>query len=110
MFIIPAASADVRSGHCQFSCNWYGKCTGYGARMKGNTVNQDILKGKWLQAKEDVCNWWGHLTDDDVDEIQGDTDRFILKLQERYGYGREQAELELNDFLRLPDNERRRIA
>jgi uncharacterized protein YjbJ (UPF0337 family) len=78
--------------------------------MKGNTVNQDILKGKWLQAKEDVCNWWGHLTDDDVDEIQGDTDRFILKLQERYGYGREQAELELNDFLRLPDNERRRIA
>ena len=78
--------------------------------MKRNTVNQDILKGKWLQAKEDVCNWWGHLTDDDVDEIQGDTDRFIIKLQERYGYGREQAELELNDFLRLPDNERRRIA
>jgi uncharacterized protein YjbJ (UPF0337 family) len=83
---------------------------GYGARMKGNTVNQEILKGKWLQAKEDVCSWWGHLTDDDVDEIQGDTDRFVRKLQQRYGYGREQAERELNDFLRLPDNERRRIA
>jgi uncharacterized protein YjbJ (UPF0337 family) len=110
MFIIPAASADVRSGHCELACNWYGKCTGYAARMKGNTVNQDILKGKWLQAKEDVCNWWGHLTDDDVDEIQGDIDRFVRKLQQRYGYGREQAERELNDFLRLPDNERRRIA
>jgi uncharacterized protein YjbJ (UPF0337 family) len=73
-------------------------------------VNKDILKGKWLQVRGDIPGWWGHLTDDDVDGIQGDTERFMAKLQERYGYGREQAERELNDFLRLPDNERRRIA
>jgi len=78
--------------------------------MNGNTVDQGILKGKWLQSKRDICNWWGRLTDDDVDQIQGDTERFIGKLQQRYGYGREQAERELNDFLRLPDNERRRSA
>jgi uncharacterized protein YjbJ (UPF0337 family) len=48
------------------------------------------------------------MTDDDVDQIQGDTERFVGKLQERYGYGREQAELELNNFLRLPDHGRRR--
>jgi len=78
--------------------------------MKENTVSKDILKGKWLQARTDVRSWWGHLTDDDVDEIQGDTEKFIGKLQERYGYGREQAVCELNDFLCLPDNERRRMA
>ena len=71
-------------------------------------MNQEILKGKWLQIKRDVPNWWGRMTDDDVDHIQGDSERFIVKLQERYGYGREQAEKELNDFLRLPDRERRR--
>ena len=67
-------------------------------------MNQEILKGKWLQVKGDVQSWWGRMTEDDVDQIQGDTERFVGKLQERYGYGREQAERELNDFLRLPDH------
>ena len=73
-------------------------------------MSKDILKGKWLQVKGDVRNWWGKMTDDDVDQIQGNIEKFIGKLQERYGYGREQAEQELNDFLRLPDNERKRSA
>ena len=73
-------------------------------------MNQEILKGKWLQVRGDVQGWWGRMTEDDVDQIQGDTERFVWKLQERYGYGREQAERELNDFLRLPDHGRRRSA
>ncbi len=77
---------------------------------KGSAMNKDILKGKWLQVKGDVRQWWGKMTDDDVDQIQGDVEKFIGKLQELYGYGREQAEKELNDFLGVPDNERRRIA
>ena len=50
------------------------------------------------------------MTDLDVDQIQGDIDKFIRKLQEHYGYGREQAEKELNDFLTRPDGQRRRTA
>jgi len=73
-------------------------------------MNQEILKGKWLQARGEVCNWWGKLTEDDVDQIQGNTEKFIGKLQERYGYGREQAEKELNGFLSMPENRRRRTA
>lgn len=73
-------------------------------------MNKDILKGKWLQVRDDVPNWWGKITDDEVDEIQGDVEKFIGKLQERYGYGREQAEHELNTFLGMPDNERWRAA
>jgi uncharacterized protein YjbJ (UPF0337 family) len=71
-------------------------------------MNKDILKGKWLQVKGDVRNWWGKLTDDDVDQIQGNSEKFIGKLQERYGYGREQAEKEIDDFLVASDNQRRR--
>jgi uncharacterized protein YjbJ (UPF0337 family) len=73
-------------------------------------MSKEILKGKWLQSKGDIRNWWGKLTDDDVDQIQGNSEKFIGALQERYGYGREQAEKELNDFLRLPDKERKRTA
>ena len=73
-------------------------------------MNKEILKGKWLQTKGDVRNWWGRLTDEDVDQIQGDTEKFIGKLQEHYGFSREQAEKEVEDFLMMPDRERARLA
>jgi uncharacterized protein YjbJ (UPF0337 family) len=73
-------------------------------------MRKEILKGKWLRIKEDVPNWWARLTDDDADQIQGDMERFILKLQERYGYARDQAETEMNEFLSMPDRERWRAA
>jgi len=73
-------------------------------------MNKDILKGKWLQLKGDVRSWWGRLTNDDVDQIQGDVEKFLGKLQERYGYTREQAEREVDEFLRTPDGQRRRSA
>ena len=71
-------------------------------------MNKDILKGKWNQLKGDIRGWWTDLTDDDVQRIQGDTEKFIRVLQEKYGYGREKAEQELNEFLNTPDNQRRR--
>ena len=73
-------------------------------------MNQDILKGKWTQLKGDVRNWWGKLTDDDVTQIQGDTEKMIGKLQERYGYKRDQAEKELNEFLNSRTGQPRRTA
>ena len=50
---------------------------------------------------------WGKLTDDDVTQIEGQAEKMIGKLQERYGYKREQAEKELNDFLNAPSGTRR---
>jgi len=62
-------------------------------------MNADVLKGRWNQVKGDIRSKWGKLTDDDVTQIQGDTEKMIGKLQERYGLKREQAERDLNDFL-----------
>jgi uncharacterized protein YjbJ (UPF0337 family) len=62
-------------------------------------MNADILKSRWNQVKGDIRSKWGKLTDDDVTQIQGDTEKMIGKLQERYGLKREQAERDLNDFL-----------
>jgi uncharacterized protein YjbJ (UPF0337 family) len=73
-------------------------------------MNKDIFKGKWTQMKGGIRKQWGKFTDDDVDQIQGDVEKFIGKLQEHYGYGREQAEKEMNDFMNRPDDKQRRTA
>lgn len=62
-------------------------------------MNTDILTGKWKQAKGEVKKQWGKLTDDDLTMIEGQQDKLIGLLQERYGYAKEQAEREVNDFL-----------
>jgi uncharacterized protein YjbJ (UPF0337 family) len=62
-------------------------------------VNSDILKGKWKQMKGEFKNWWGRLTDDDLDQIAGSKDKLIGKIQERYGYDRDRAEKEVDERL-----------
>ena len=61
-------------------------------------MNSDQFKGKWNQLKGSVKEQWGKLTDDDIATIDGRYDQFIGKMQERYGYTREQAEREWNDW------------
>jgi uncharacterized protein YjbJ (UPF0337 family) len=62
-------------------------------------MNEDILKGKWKQIKGNVKRSWGRLTDDEMDVIEGDRDRLVGKLQEHYGYSRQEAERAVEDFL-----------
>jgi len=59
-------------------------------------MNRDTLKGQWTQLKGQVRKQWGKLTDDEVDQIQGDAEILMGKLQERYGYSREQAQREID--------------
>jgi uncharacterized protein YjbJ (UPF0337 family) len=62
-------------------------------------MNQDTLQGMWKQLKGEVKKNWGELTDDEVDQIQGHRDVLVGKLQEKYGYTKNRAEQEVNDFL-----------
>ncbi len=59
-------------------------------------MNRDVLEGNWKQMRGQVKEWWGELTDDDLDRIDGKKDKLIGRLQERYGYSRERAEEEVN--------------
>ena len=64
-------------------------------------MNSDILQGKWKQLMGSVKQQWGDLTDDEITQINGSRDRLSGKLQEKYGWGRERAEREIDDYLRL---------
>jgi uncharacterized protein YjbJ (UPF0337 family) len=63
-------------------------------------MNEDVLKGKWQQLKGEVKSQWGKLTDDDLDRAEGDAEKLIGRVQERYGYQRDQAKREVDDFIR----------
>jgi len=57
-------------------------------------MNKDEFEGKSKQMHGQFREWWGKLTDDDLDKVAGKYDQFIGKLQEKYGYTREVAEKE----------------
>jgi uncharacterized protein YjbJ (UPF0337 family) len=69
-------------------------------------MNDDIFKGKWKQLRGQVQQKWGDLTNDDLDRMQGSQTEFEGLLQERYGYTKERARQEVNDFLRAAETQR----
>lgn len=63
-------------------------------------MNSDIIQGNWTQLKGKVQQQWGKLTGDDLDRIEGKRKELVGLVQERYGYAREQAEQEVDRFLK----------
>lgn len=63
-------------------------------------MNWDIIEGKWNQLKGSVKEKWGDLTDDDLTEMAGKKDKLAGKLQEKYGWTKEEAENQVDDFFK----------
>jgi len=61
-------------------------------------MNADQIKGNWKQVKGEVKNRWGELTDDDLTEVEGDRDKLVGKVQERYGITKEEAERQVDEM------------
>ena len=63
-------------------------------------MNRDIIGGNWKQLKGQIQAKWGDLTDDDFKVAQGNAEYLEGRLQERYGYDRDRAHTEVEDFQR----------
>ena len=59
-------------------------------------MNKDILAGKWKEMRGQIKEWWGKLTDDDLDQAGGNVDQIVGLIQQKYGYTRQRAEEEFN--------------
>ena len=57
------------------------------------------VEGKWREIKGKVRSKWGKLTDDDLDVVAGKKDALLGRLQQRYGYKRDQAEKEVDTWI-----------
>lgn len=62
-------------------------------------MNTDTLKGQWKQLRGHVQKQWGKLTNDDLDQAQGEAEILAGKIQERYGRTKEEAQKEVDAWL-----------
>jgi len=67
-------------------------------QQKEHAMNWDRIEGNWKQFSGKVKEKWGKLTEDDLSVINGRRDQLEGKIQERYGYGRDQVKKELDDW------------
>ena len=61
-------------------------------------MNWDQIAGDWKQFTGKAKEKWGKLTDNDLTTVAGKRDQLAGLLQQRYGYAKEQAEKELDEF------------
>jgi uncharacterized protein YjbJ (UPF0337 family) len=65
-----------------------------------SATSWDQIEGNWMKAKGKLRQQWGKLTDDDLALIDGKREELAGCLQERYGYQKEQAEKEIDSWMK----------
>jgi uncharacterized protein YjbJ (UPF0337 family) len=63
-------------------------------------MNWDRIEGNWKQFKGQAQQKWADLTNDDLDKVEGKRTELAGRLQERYGYQKDQAEREIDTWLK----------
>jgi len=63
-------------------------------------MNWDQIEGKWKELKGKARSKWGKLTDDDLENVAGKKDVLLGRLQQRYGYKRDEAEKEVDTWMK----------
>jgi len=66
-------------------------------------MNWTTVQGNWNDAKGRVKTKWGRLTDDDLMQVEGNKDRLVGMIQQRYGIAHDKAEQQLEEFLSSAD-------
>lgn len=62
-------------------------------------MNWDQIQDKWKEAKGDVLSTWGELTNDEVDQIDGDREKLEGMIQSKYGKTKAEAHEAVNKWL-----------
>ena len=63
-------------------------------------MNEDIIKGKWKEVKGQLRQKFSELTDDDIGAMQGTNEELVGRLQKTYGYEKERAQKEVDNFIK----------
>ncbi|BAQ16867.1 CsbD family protein [Methyloceanibacter caenitepidi] len=63
-------------------------------------MNWDQIEGNWKQLRGKAQQKWGNLTNDDLDVVEGRRDELVGKVQERYGVAKEEAERQVDDWMK----------
>lgn len=62
-------------------------------------MNWDRIEGNWKEFKGNMQAHWGKLTDDELDQAEGNREALAGKIQQKYGIAKEEAEKQIDAFL-----------
>lgn len=62
-------------------------------------MNWDRIEGAWKEFRGKAKQQWGELTDDELDQINGKREELEGRLQRRYGYAKDKARSEVDNWL-----------
>jgi uncharacterized membrane protein YeaQ/YmgE (transglycosylase-associated protein family)/uncharacterized protein YjbJ (UPF0337 family) len=68
--------------------------------IREHTVTNSVIEGQWNQVRNKIHVRWAKITELDADQINGNHDRFINLLAERYGIANKEAEDQLQRYLK----------
>jgi uncharacterized protein YjbJ (UPF0337 family) len=60
-------------------------------------INEQVLQGNWNEIKGKIRSKWGQLTNDDLQNIDGNVDRLVGMIQRKTGEARESIERFLDE-------------
>ena len=63
-------------------------------------MNWDQIQGNWMLFKTSARNNWVKLTDEDLTRIGGRRDELVKSLQARYGFAKNEAEREIDAWMK----------
>lgn len=62
-------------------------------------LNENTIKGKWLEIKGEVRKAWGKLTDDELEKTRGDVQQIRGLIQQKYGETQENYGEKLDNII-----------
>lgn len=66
-------------------------------------MNGDTIQGAWTELKGKIKTKWAKFTDSDLDEVKGNLEQIVGKLQKTYGYAKDKANEEYLEFKKSLD-------
>jgi uncharacterized protein YjbJ (UPF0337 family) len=66
--------------------------------MRVIAMDWNRVEGNWKEVKGKVKEKWGKLTDDDLVAINGQRDQLEGRLQQRYGFAKDQARKDVDTW------------
>ncbi|MFO8049741.1 MAG: CsbD family protein [Desulfosudaceae bacterium] len=61
-------------------------------------MTENQLKGDWKETRGKAKERWGKLTEEDLEEINGQRDKLALRIEKLYGIDREEAEAQIREW------------
>jgi len=67
--------------------------------VREHTVTNLTIEGQWNKVRDKIHTRWGKITEEDVEQINGNHDQLINMLEKRHGIPKEEAEDQLQRYL-----------